>query len=37
VASRQLARAIPDAQRLLDAFEYVQIDEDVVRSALVFS
>src|SRR5487761_1716762 len=26
---------IPDAQRLLDAFEYVQIDEDVVRSAIV--
>jgi hypothetical protein len=26
---------MPDAQRLLDAFEYVQIDEDVGRSAMV--
>src|SRR6185312_15983964 len=37
--SRTVARSwptlIPDAQRLLDAFEYVQIDEDVVRSAIV--
>ena len=37
--SRAVARnwpaLIPDAQRLLDAFEYVQIDEDVVRSAIV--
>ena len=37
--SRAVARSwpalIPDAQRLLDAFEYVQIDEDVVRSAIV--
>jgi predicted nucleic acid-binding protein len=37
--SRAVARTwpalIPEAQRLLDAFEYVQIDEDVVRSAIV--
>lgn len=37
--SRAVARTwpalIPDAQRLLDAFEYVQIDEEVVRSAIV--
>ncbi|MGH3192553.1 MAG: PIN domain-containing protein [Streptosporangiaceae bacterium] len=37
--SRAVARnwpaLIPDAQRLLDAFEYVQMDEDVVRSAIV--
>jgi predicted nucleic acid-binding protein len=37
--SRTVARnwpaLIPDAQRLLDAFEYVRIDEDVVRSAIV--
>jgi uncharacterized protein len=37
--SRAVARTwpalIPDAQRLLDAFEYVQISEDVVRSAIV--
>jgi uncharacterized protein len=26
---------IPDAQRLLDAFEYIQMDEDVVRTAMV--
>jgi uncharacterized protein len=26
---------IPDAQRLLDAFEYVQMDEDVVRTTMV--
>jgi predicted nucleic acid-binding protein len=37
--SRAVARTwpalIPGAQRLLDAFEYVQVDEDVVRSAIV--
>ena len=37
--SRAVARTwpalIPDAQRLLDAFEYVQIDEDVVRTSIV--
>jgi uncharacterized protein len=37
--SRAVARTwpalIPDAQRLLDAFEYVQIDEDVGSSAIV--
>jgi len=37
--SRAVARTwpalIPDAQRLLDAFEYVQIDEDVVRTSMV--
>ena len=37
--SRAVARTwpalIPDAQRLLDAFEYIQIDEEVVRSAIV--
>jgi predicted nucleic acid-binding protein len=36
--SRAVARTwpalIPDAQRLLDAFDHVQIDEDVVRSAI---
>jgi predicted nucleic acid-binding protein len=33
--TRHLSTLIPDAQRLLDAFEYVQIDEDVVRAAMV--
>lgn len=37
--TRAMARGwralIPDAQRLLDAFEYIQIDEDVVRTAMV--
>jgi predicted nucleic acid-binding protein len=37
--SRAVARTwpalIPDAQRLIDAFEYVQMDEDVVRTAIV--
>jgi hypothetical protein len=33
--ARSWPALIPDAQRLLDAFEYVQIDEDVVRSAIV--
>lgn len=33
--SRHWRALIPDAQRLLDAFEYVQIDEDVVRTAMV--
>ena len=33
--TRNWPALIPDAQRLLDAFEYVQIDEDVVRSAIV--
>ncbi len=37
--SRAVARnwpaLIPDAQRLVDAFEHVQVDEDVVRSAIV--
>ena len=35
VVARNWPALIPDAQRLLDAFEYVQIDEDVVRSAIV--
>lgn len=26
---------IPDAQRLLDAFQYVPVDDDVVRDAMV--
>ena len=33
--TRNWPALIPDAQRLLDAFQYVQIDEDVVRSAIV--
>jgi predicted nucleic acid-binding protein len=33
--SRHWRALIPDAQRLLDAFEYVHIDEDVVRTAMV--
>jgi predicted nucleic acid-binding protein len=33
--ARNWRALIPDAQRLLDAFEYIQIDEDVVRSAMV--
>lgn len=33
--ARHWRALIPDAQRLLDAFEYVQIDEDVVRTAMV--
>jgi uncharacterized protein len=33
--TRHWRALIPDAQRLLDAFEYVQIDEDVVRTAMV--
>ncbi|HEY0932961.1 MAG TPA: type II toxin-antitoxin system VapC family toxin [Trebonia sp.] len=33
--TRSWPALIPDAQRLLDAFEYVQIDEEVVRSAIV--
>src|SRR3984957_775748 len=35
IVARNWPALIPDAQRLLDAFEYVQIDEDVVRSAIV--
>jgi uncharacterized protein len=33
--ARNWPALIPDAQCLPDAFEYVQIDEDVVRSAIV--
>ena len=33
--ARNWSALIPDAQRLLDAFEYVPIDEEVVRSAIV--
>lgn len=33
--SRNWRALIPDAQRLLDAFEYIQIDKDVVRTAMV--
>ena len=33
--ARDWRALIPDAQRLLDAFEYVQMDEDVVRTAMV--
>jgi uncharacterized protein len=33
--TRHWRALIPDAQRLLDAFEYIQIDEDVVRTAMV--
>jgi hypothetical protein len=33
--ARHWRALIPDAQRLLDAFEYVQIDDDVVRTAMV--
>lgn len=33
--TRHWCALIPDAQRLLAAFEYVQIDEDVVRAAMV--
>lgn len=33
--ARHWRALIPDAQRLLDAFEYIQIDEDVVRAAMV--
>src|SRR5579859_4519236 len=33
--TRNWPARIPAAQRLLDAFEYVQIDEDVVRSPIV--
>ena len=33
--ARNWPALIPDAQRLLDAFEHLQIDEDVVRSAIV--
>ena len=33
--SRHWRALIPDAQRLLDAFEYIQMDEDVVRTAMV--
>jgi uncharacterized protein len=32
--TRHWRALIPDAQRLLDAFEYIQIDEDVVRAAM---
>ena len=32
--TRHWRALIPDAQRLLDAFEYIQIDEDVVRTAM---
>jgi hypothetical protein len=33
--TRHWRALIPDAQRLLDAFEYIQMDEEVVRSAMV--
>jgi predicted nucleic acid-binding protein len=33
--ARHWRALIPDTQRLLDAFEYIQIDEDVVRTAMV--
>lgn len=33
--TRNWPALIPDAQRLLDAFEYVQIDAEVVRSAVI--
>lgn len=33
--ARHWRALIPDAQRMLDAFEYIQIDEDVVRAAMV--
>lgn len=33
--TRHWRALIPDAQRLLDALEYIQIDEDVVRTAMV--
>jgi predicted nucleic acid-binding protein len=33
--TRHWRALIPDAQRLLDAFEYIQIDEDVVHTAMV--
>jgi predicted nucleic acid-binding protein len=33
--ARHWRALIPDAQRLLDAFEYIQIDEDVGRTAMV--
>lgn len=33
--SRNWRALIPDAQRLLDAFEYIQMDEDVARTAMV--
>ena len=33
--TRHWRALIPDAQRLLDAFDYIQIDEDVVRTAMV--
>jgi predicted nucleic acid-binding protein len=33
--TRHWRALIPDAQRLLDAFEYIQIDEEVVRTAMV--
>jgi predicted nucleic acid-binding protein len=32
--TRHWRALIPDAQRLLDAFEYIQIDEDIVRAAM---
>ena len=33
--ARHWRALIPDAQRLLDAFEYIQMDEDVVGTAMV--
>lgn len=33
--ARHWRALIPDAQRLLDALEYIQMDEDVVRTAMV--
>lgn len=33
--ARHWPALMPDAQRLLDAFQYVPIDEDVVRGAMV--
>lgn len=33
--ARHWRALIPDTQRLLDAFEYIQMDEDVVRAAMV--
>lgn len=34
VVTRHRSALVPDAQRLLDAFEYIPIDEDVVRMAM---
>jgi predicted nucleic acid-binding protein len=33
--TRHWRALIPDAQRLLDAFDYIQIDEQVVRTAMI--